>query len=137
MAEVADLGARRAGAVRAVVAGDGEGALVGAQQGREHPQEGALARPVRAQHREALTGREPDVHAIDRPALAEALHQAVGPDELRAPYSVTSARTKARNTTASRAFDCAKAAGTRARSPPATIVFSYSSTSAQTPTPTM
>ena len=106
------------------MAADRQRALVGPQQGGEHPQQRALAGPVRPQHGQALAGRQLHVHPVDRPPLAEALHEAGRPHELAALYSVTSSTVKTRNTTASRPFDWAKATETRVVSRGPTIVFS-------------
>ncbi len=137
MAEVADLPPRPAGVAGELGPAHRQLPGLGAQQGREHAQQGALARPVGTEQGQALPRRQVHVDAVDRPAIAEGLHQAAAADQDVLRYSVTAARVKSRYTHASRPLDCPKAAWMRPTSPGRTIAFSYSSTAAQTATPSM
>ena len=124
MPQVADGAAGVPRLVRQAGAADGDLAGVGAQEGRDHAEQGALARTVRPEHGEAFARRQVHVHAVHGAALAEPPHQPARADQLALRYSVTSASVKARNTMDRTPFDWAKATWMREVSPGRTMAFS-------------
>ena len=63
-----------------VVAEDAGGAAVGAQQRREHADGGGLAGAVRSEDAVDGAGLHAEVDAVDRPVVAEHLHESLGLD---------------------------------------------------------
>ena len=124
MAEVSDGAAGVAGLVGQSGPADGDLPRVGAQEGGDHPEQGALAGAVRAEHGQALAGPEVHVDAVDGAALAEPPHQPARADQLGLRYSVTSASVNARNTIDRMPLDWANATWMREVSPGRTIAFS-------------
>jgi hypothetical protein len=88
LAHVADIGLDQLGLAHRVPAKHPRFPVAWIEDGRQHPQGGGLARPVRANQAEDLPRRHLQREAVDGSGPVEALGQAVGADGVHEQGSI-------------------------------------------------